>query len=88
MARAKGIFLVFEVADIEEIVKQALILIKQGKTMMEYSDSGTSVKKEFPMTIQDTLVEARYALQIKAPDRYGNIDKVRVANLLNNFRGL
>jgi hypothetical protein len=88
MARAQGIFLVLEISDIEDIVATAVTLLKQGKTMMEYSDSGTSVTKEFPMTIQTTLLEARYALQVKDPQRYGAIDKTRVINMLNNFRGL
>mgnify|MGYP003349716312 FL=1 len=88
MARAQGIFLVLDITDIEEIVAQAVVLLKQGKTMMEYSDSGTSVTKEFPMTIQQTLLEARYALQVKDPQKYGAVDRVRVINMLNNFRGL
>jgi hypothetical protein len=88
MARAQGIFLILDISDIEEIVAQAVVLLKQGKTMMEYADSGTSVTKEFPMTIQQTLLEARYALQVKDPQRYGAIDRVRVINMLNNFRGL
>ena len=88
MARAQGIFLVLDIPDIEEIVATAVTLLKQCKTMMEYSDSGTSVTKEFPMTIQQTLLEARYALQVKDPQKYGAIDKTRVINMLNNFRGL
>ena len=88
MARAQGIFLVLDISDIEEIVAQAVVLLKQGKTMMEYSDSGTTVTKEFPMTIQQTLLEARYALQVIDPQKYGAIDRVRVINMLNNFRGL
>lgn len=56
--------------------------------MMSYSDSGTSVNKQFPMDIQQTLIECRYALQIKAPEIYGSIDRVRVYNGLWNFRGL
>jgi len=88
MARAQGIFLILDICDIEEIVAQAVVLLKQGKTMMEYADSGTSVTKEFPMTIQQTLLEARYALQVKDPQKYGAVDRVRVINMLNNFRGL
>lgn len=88
MARAQGIFLILEISDIEEIVAKAVTLLKEGKTMMEYSDSGTTVTKEFPMTIQQTLLEARYALQVKDPQRYGAVDRVRVINMLNNFRGL
>jgi hypothetical protein len=60
----------------------------EGKTMMSYSDSGTSVTKSFPMDVQQTLIECRYALQIKDPEQYGAIDRVRVYNGLWNFRGL
>jgi len=55
--------------------------------MMEYQDSGTHVVKQFPMTIQETLLEARYALMVKDPIKYGSPDRVRVINMLNNFRG-
>jgi hypothetical protein len=88
MARPQGIFLILEIEDIQAIVAKAVELLKQGKVMMEYADSGTSVVKSFPMTIQETLLEARYALMIKDPKTYGSPDKVRVINMLNNFRGL
>jgi len=87
MARPQGIFLIFDICDILDIVEQAKTLLKQGKTMMEYSDSGTSVVKQFPMDIQTVLIEARYALMVKDPQTYGSIDRVRVINMLNNFRG-
>ena len=56
--------------------------------MMAYTDSGTSVNKSFPMDIKTVLIECRYALQIKDPEQYGAIDRVRVYNGLWNFRGL
>lgn len=56
--------------------------------MMAYSDSGTSVNKSWPMDVSQVLVECRYALQIKDPEQYGAIDRVRVYNGLWNFRGL
>jgi len=87
MARPQGVFLIFEICDIKDIVASALALLKQGKTMMEYADSGTSVVKGFPMDINTVLVEARYALMVKDPQTYGSIDRVRVINMLNNFRG-
>jgi hypothetical protein len=87
MARPQGVFLIFEICDIKEIVATALALLKQGKTMMEYGDSGTSVVKQFPMDINTVLIEARYALMVKDPQTYGSIDRVRVINMLNNFRG-
>lgn len=77
-----------EITDIQAIVAKAVELLKQGKTMMEYSDSGTSVVKGYPMTIQEVLLEARYALMVKDPEKYGSPDRTRVMNMLNNFRGL
>lgn len=77
-----------EVADIEEIKARAVELVKEGKTIMEYRDSGTDIRKDWPIDPPTILLECRYALQIKAPEIYGGIDRCRVGNLLNNFRGL
>jgi len=88
MARATGCFLILSQARVESIADKAASLLEQGKTMMSYSDSGTMVTKQFPMSIQQTLIECRYALQIKDPQQYGAIDRVRVYNGLWNFRGL
>lgn len=88
MARASGIFTILSVQDIEDIVARAVVLLKEGKTMMEYSDSGTSVVKGWPIDINTVLIESRYALQLKDPQKYGQVDKVRVYNGLNNFRSM
>ena len=88
MAQATGCFLILSQQRIEAIADKAGALLLEGKTMMSYSDSGTSVNKSFPMDIQTVLIEARYALQIKDPEQYGAIDRVRVYNGLWNFRGL
>lgn len=88
MARATGCFLILSQNRIEQIADKAAELLLEGKTMMSYSDSGTTVNKQFPMDVQQTLIEARYALQIKDPNKYGAIDRVRVYNGLWNFRGL
>lgn len=84
----KGIFMTLEVTDIEEILKSCTAIIKQGKTIMEYKDSGTDVRKDWPIDPPTTMLECRYALQIKAPEKYGAIQRTRVGNMLNNFRGL
>lgn len=88
MARATGCFLILSQARIEAIADKAASLLLEGKTMMTYTDSGTSVSKSFPMDVEKVLVECRYALQIKDPAQYGSIDRVRVYNGLWNFRGL
>jgi hypothetical protein len=85
---AKGLFMVFSLSQIESIRDSAFEQLKSGKTIMEYADSGTSVTKGFPLEIDKVLIECRYALQMKAPDQYGTYDRVRVGNMLNNFRGL
>ena len=59
MARPQGVFLIFDICDILEIVDKAKELLKQGKTMMEYADSGTSVTKQFPMDINQVLVDRK-----------------------------
>jgi hypothetical protein len=84
----KGIFMVLTVPQIEEILTKAVEAITAGKSIMEYADSGTSVSKQWTLTPDLVMIECRYALQLKDPERYGKIDRVRVGNLLNNFRGL
>jgi hypothetical protein len=88
MASPSGCFLILSQARIEAIAEKAGEMLLEGKTMMSYSDSGTSVNKAFPLSVQQTLIECRYALQIKDPEQYGGIDRVRVYNGLWNFRGL
>jgi hypothetical protein len=88
MAQATGCFLILSQQRIEAIADKAASLLLEGKTMMSYSDSGTSVNKVFPLDVRTTLIECRYALQLKAPEIYGSIDRVRVYNGLWNFRGL
>jgi hypothetical protein len=84
----KGIFMTLEVAEIEAIRAKAIALVTEGKTIMEYRDSGTDIRKDWPIDPPTILLECRYALQIKLPEVYGGIDRVRVGNMLNNFRGL
>jgi hypothetical protein len=88
MARATGCFLILSQARIEALVDKAYENLASGRVLMSYSDSGTSVSKDWPMSVEQVLVECRYALQIKDPQQYGGIDRVRVYNGLWNFRGL
>ena len=88
MARPTGCFLILSQARIEALVDKAYENLASGRVLMSYSDSGTSVSKDWPMTVEQVLVECRYALQIKDPQQFGGIDRVRVYNGLWNFRGL
>lgn len=84
----KGIFMSLDIPDIIEIRDKAAAIVKEGKTIMEYKDSGTDVRKDWPIDPPTVLLECRYALQLKDPERFGALDRVRVANMLYNFRGL
>jgi hypothetical protein len=88
MARPTGCFLILSQARIEALVEKAYENLASGRVLMSYSDSGTSVSKDWPMSVEQVMVECRYALQIKDPQQYGGIDRVRVYNGLWNFRGL
>ena len=88
MARPTGCFLILSQARIEALVDKAYENLASGRVLMSYSDSGTSISKDWPMSVEQVLVECRYALQIKDPQQYGGIDRVRVYNGLWNFRGL
>lgn len=82
---AKGLFTVgFTVEEVLAIQKKAKALILEGKTLMSYSDSGTSASKQFTMPVADVLDECGYALQVLAPDTYGK----RRRYLVSNYRGL
>jgi hypothetical protein len=75
-------------SQIEAIRDKAVEQLLQGRVLMNYADSGTSVQKAWPMSVEAVLVECRYSLQLKDPQQYGAIDRVRVYNGLWNFRGL
>jgi hypothetical protein len=74
---AKGLFTVgFTVSEILEIQSRAKSLLLEGKTLMSWSDSGSSVSKQFPMTVKETLEECMFALQKLQPEVYGSPRKV------------
>ena len=68
---AQGLFVTgFTVADVLAIQSKAKQMIMEGKTIMSWGDSGTSVTKQFPMTVKETLVECAYALGVLDPATY------------------
>lgn len=74
---AQGLFTVgFSVSEVLEIQSRAKALLLEGKTLMSWSDSGSSVTKQFPMTVKETLEECAFALQQHQPEVYGKPRKV------------
>lgn len=81
---AKGLFVTgFTVAEVLAIQTKAKSLVLEGKTIMNYTDSGTSVGKQFAMSPADVLEECAYALRRLDPDTYGRA----VSSFRINFSG-
>lgn len=68
---ASGIFIGLAESDILAIRDKAVAMLKEGKTIMSYSDSGTNVSKQFTMPVKEVLAECKMALQQLDPDTYG-----------------
>lgn len=68
---ASGIFIGLAESDILAIRDKAVAMLKEGKTIMSYSDSGTNVNKQFTMPVKEVLAECKLALQTLDPDTYG-----------------
>ena len=74
---AQGLFTVgFTIAEVLSIQSKAKTLLLEGKTLMSWSDSGSSATKQFPMTVKETLEECAFALQQLQPEVYGKPRKV------------
>ncbi len=74
---AQGLFITgFTGAEVLSIQAKAKALLLEGKTLMSWSDSGSSVSKQFPMTVKETLEECAFALQQLQPEVYGKPRKV------------
>jgi hypothetical protein len=69
---AQGLFTTgFTVAEVLAIQAKAKQMLLEGKTLMSWGDSGTSVSKQFPMTVKETLEECAHALRALDPATYG-----------------
>ena len=68
---AQGLFVTgFTVAEVLAIQSKAKQMLMEGKTVISWGDSGTSVTKQFPMTVKETLDECDYALRVLDPVTY------------------
>lgn len=77
---AQGLFVVgFTVEEVQAIQAKAKQLLLEGKTIMSWNDSGSSVTKEFALSVKETLDECAHALRILDPDTYGRRRRVAVS---------
>ena len=69
---AQGLFVTgFTVAEVIQIQSKAKEMLVEGKTVMQWGDSGSTVSKQFPMTVKEVLEECAYALRVLDPSTYG-----------------
>ena len=68
---ASGIFIGLTEDELLAIKAKAVTLITEGKTLMSYSDSGSSATKQFSMPPKEMLSEAMFALSALDPLTYG-----------------
>jgi len=69
---ARGLFVTaFTVAEVLAIQARAKDMLLEGKTLMNWSDSGTSAGKQFAMPVAQVLEECAHALRVLDPATYG-----------------
>jgi monoamine oxidase len=68
---ASGLFIGLTECELLDIKAKAVAMITEGKTLMSYSDSGSSASKQFAMPPKEMLSEAMFALSRLDPDTYG-----------------
>jgi hypothetical protein len=82
---AQGLFVGLPEEQILAIRDKALSFMLEGKTLLSYSDSGSSANKAFAMPPRDVLSEANYALSQLDPSRYGRRSPVVTTNWNNRI---
>lgn len=68
---AQGLFIGLTECELLDLKAKALALIMDGKTLMSYSDSGSSATKAFALPPKEMLNEAMFALSRLDPKKYG-----------------
>jgi hypothetical protein len=69
---AQGLFITgFSVAEVLQIQSKAKEMLVEGKTLMQWGDSGSTAVKQFAMPVKEVLEECAYALHVLAPETYG-----------------
>lgn len=68
----RGLFVTgFTISEVLAIQQKAKEFLLEGKTLMNWSDSGTSAGKQFTMAVDEVLMECAHALRLLDPDTYG-----------------
>jgi hypothetical protein len=68
---AQGLFIGLTECELLAIKEKAVALITEGKTLMSYSDSGSSASRQMVLPAKEMLSEAMLALSRLDPATYG-----------------
>jgi len=82
---ASGIFIGLKEEQLLAIRDKAVAMITEGKTLMSYSDSGSSASKAFALPPREMLTESLFALSSLDPLTYGRRPPVVSTNWNNRI---
>jgi hypothetical protein len=68
---AQGLFIGLTECELLAIKEKAVALITEGKTLMSYSDSGSSASRQMVLPAKEMLAESLFALSRLDPATYG-----------------
>lgn len=68
---ASGLFIGLTECELLAIKAKAVALITDGKTLMSYSDSGSSASRQMVLPAKEMLAESLFALSRLDPATYG-----------------
>ena len=68
---ASGLFIGLSECELLDIKAKAVALITEGKTLMSYSDSGSSASRQMVLPAREMLSESLFALSRLDPATYG-----------------
>jgi len=68
---ASGLFIGLTECELLDIKAKAVAMITEGKTLMSYSDSGSSASRQMVIPAREMLAEALFALSRLDPATYG-----------------
>ena len=69
----QGLFIGLTEDELLAIRAKAVSAITQGLNIVSYSDSGSSVSKQWAIPPKDMLAEANYALYLLDPQQYASL---------------
>ena len=82
---ARGLFITgFTISEVLAIQQRAKEFLIEGKTLMNWTDSGSSASKQFTLPIDQVLEECAHALRVLDPATYGR-PRIAAASFISGY---